>query len=706
MVKSFFDQNKYIFFLLIISTVACFGTLIYAPIYDFASEFFPARWFMMNSLENGVWPFWCPYRSMGIPAHADPQSFIFYLPFWLMRLMGNYNPYFWGVEFIFHVFMAGWGFYKLAQCFSKQSVVCFLIACCYMLSGLFTGNAQHYSWIIALAWLPWALNYMIRIFETPSLKNALCFALALSLMFTGGYSGFCFILFYFFIVFAMTHLIRMIIQKEGEKLKKLCLFLVLSGIALVLFSLPSLISYLETTHYVTRGDGLTYQQATAAAFVPKALLSLFFPWMASYSREWMALDISMRSIFVGLFTVFFFIIGLFQRKNTNVWIFIGWGILCLLLSFGNQLPLYRLAYKMPFINMLRIQTIFRCFVVVSILVVATKGCEVVYLNFNRYKMFFMAFLISLGVMYLVVMICHFAKVDFHHLQDCQNSFFWGLQSLFYVILILVVGLLLRRNKQHAKTVLTVGLIVDLVAMTWLCLPYTGYQKDLTNARFAKILATTPHAFPPPQEVTSSERLKHELDYGTMYQNLGCFAKKIEWASRDPFKLKNHEEMLQPYFEKDELLYLPKAVFFPSEIVYSETPLSLSVDTAYSSEARLKAHYETIADVEFTSFKPGEARLHTVTEETRPLVLAQMYYPGWKAVMDNNIPLTIKQLNTAMISVDVPKGEHKVRLYYDRPDCKIAFIVECVTVLFSFILIVLCAGNKSATQVKRLRRRPY
>lgn len=703
--RSFFNQNKYVLYLLAISFLAYFWTLIFAPVYDFASEFFPTRWFMMNSIENGVWPLWCPYRSMGLPAHADPQSSIFYLPFWLMALLGHYNPYFWGVEFIFHIFMAGWGFYKLAQCFSKQQVVCFIIACCYMMSGPFTGNAQHYSWIIALAWLPWALNYMIRIFETPTLKNALCFALALSLMFTGGYSGFCFILFYFFIVFALTHLIRMFIKKDLVRLKRAFLFLAVSGIALVLFSLPSLISYIETTQYVTRGDGLTFEKATAAAFIPKALLTLFFPWMASFSREWMALDISMRSIFVGLFTLFFLIIGLFQRKNTNVWIFLFWGTLCLLLSFGKQLPLYKLAYHMPFINMLRIQTIFRCFVVVSILVVATKGCEVVYLNFNRYKMFFMAFLISLGVMYLVVMVCHLAKVDFHHLQDCQNSFFWGLQSLFYVILILVVGLLLRRNKQRAQTVLTIGLIVDLVAMTWLCLPYTGYQKDLTNARFAKILATTPHAFPPPHEVTSSEKIKHERDYGTMYQNLGCFEKKIEWASRDPFKLKNHEEMLQPYLEKDELLYLPQAVFFPSEIVHSDVPLKLSVDTAYSSDANMKAHYETDATVEFRTFKPGEAVLHTVTAETRPLVLAQVWYPGWKGTIDNGVPLPIKQLNRAMISVDVPEGDHLIRLYYDRRDCKIAFIVQCSAVLLSIILIVICGNNRSAIRVKRPRRRP-
>ena len=695
MVKNFFRQNKYVFYLLIISILACFGTLIFAPIYDFADEFFPTRWFMMNALENGVWPFWCPYRSMGIPAHADPQSSIFYLPFWLLALAGHYSPYFWGVEFIFHVFVAGWGFYKLAHCFSKQGVVCFMMACCYMLSGLFTGNAQHYSWIIALAWLPWALNYMIRIFELPSLKNALGFALALSLMFTGGYSGFCFILFYFFIVFALTHFIRMMMHKETVKLKKLCLFLVISGVALVLLSLPSLISYKEAVNYVTRGEGLTYEQATAMAYTPKALLSLFFPWMASFSREWMELDISMRSIFVGLFTVFFFLVGLFQRKNINVWIFLAWGLLCLLLSFGNQLPIYKIAYNLPFIKMLRYQTIFRCFVVVSVLVVATKGCEAVCVNFDRYRNLFMLFLLSLTVMYLVVTISHIVKVDFSHWRDWdyRGHIYWVLQSLFYLGLMLVVAFLLWQKKRDAQPVLITVLLIDLIVMTWLCMAYTGFQKDFTNARFAKILATTPHAFPPPQEVTSPERLQHEQDYGFMWQNIGCFAKKIEWASRDPFKLKNHQEMLQTYIENDELLYLPQAVFFPSEIVCSKTPLSLSVDTSYSSDPSLKAHYETDAEVEFKDFKPGEIVLHTFTSEKRPVVLAQMWYPGWKAEIDDGIPLQINVLNKAMMSVDVPVGEHVIKMYYDRRDCKIAFVIQCVTAIITILLIVIRRGRK-------------
>ena len=694
--RKFFEQNKYVFYLLIISVLACFGTLVFAPIYDFADEFFPSRWFMMNTLENGVWPFWCPYRSMGIPAHADPQSSIFYLPFWLLALVGHYNSYFWGVEFIFHVFMAGWGFYKLAQCFSKREVVCFLIACCYMLSGPFTGNTQHYSWIIALAWLPWAFNYMIRIFETPSLKNALCFAFALSLMFTGGYSGFCFILFYFFIVFALTYVVSMIVHKELAKLKKLCLFLGVAGVALLLLSLPSFISYAEAVNYVTRGDGLSYEQATAMAFTPKALLSMFFPWMASYSREWMSLDISMRSVFVGLFTVFFFMVGLFQRKNVNVWLFLCWGILCLLLSFGNQLPIYKIAYQLPFINMLRYQTIFRCFVVVSILVVATLGCEALWMNFDRYKKLFMVFMLLLGAMYLAVVVYHVSMNWSQWQKNSTNSIHWILQSLFYLVLMLVVAFLLWRKKQDAQPILATALLMDLVVMAWLCLFSTGFQNNYTNAQLAEILKTTPYGFPPPQEVTSCERLKWEQDYGYMWQNIGCFAKKIEWASRDPFKLKTHQEMIQMYIEEDKLLYLPRAAFFPSEIVNSDEPQWLSVDTAYTSKSSLAAHYETDAEVEFKDFKPGELVIHTLSSEKRPVVLAQMWYPGWKAEMDDHTPMQINVLNKAMMSVDVPAGEHVIRMYYDRRDCKIAFVIQGAVALLALVLIMVIRRKTHAS----------
>lgn len=684
MFSKFIVNNKYYFYLLGVSIIACFWTLIYAPVFDFADEFFPTRWFMMNSLENGIWPFWCPYRSMGIPAHADPQSFIFYIPFWLLALVGHYNPFFWGAEFIFHVFVAGCGFYILAHHFSKNDILCFVVGCCYMLSGLFTGNAQHYSWIIALAWLPWALHFIFALFENPTLKRSIGLALSLSLLFTGGYSGFAFILFYFFVVYAIVQFVILIRQKSTIKTKQLLLQLCISAILLVLMALPSFISFAETTKYVTRGDGLTFEQATAMVYTPKALLTAFFPWMSGYDRSWMQLDISMRSIFIGVLTIYFFIIGLFQKRNTNTNLLLIFGVIWLILSFGNQTPVYRLAYKLPFISMLRFQTIFRCFFTLSMLAFAVIGMDSFVNNFKKYKKSFVLFLAAIGTMYVIVFILNALHIDLEAIKSRNNHFHWALQAVIYTLLLSTSALILYKKKDASFKYLSILIVSDMILSCWLSLASTGYQKKMTNSQFKTLLKSEPQGYPIPQNVTSSENIQHEKNYYTLWQNLGCLSKKIEWASRDPFKLKNHNEMLQKYFDDDIRLYLPTAIIVPKEVSYSSESTLLNADTVYTDDMTKVKHYNSRAEAYITTFEPGNIVFNTKTEEERPITVAQMQYPGWAATMDDTVNLEICTMNKAMMTVYVPKGDHTIRLSYDRLDCQIAFIVECLTVLFSLL----------------------
>ena len=679
-------SKKYYLVLLLVGITACFGTLIYAPIFDFADEFFPKRWFMMNALENGFWPFWCPYRSMGIPAHADPQSSVFYLPFWLLALVGHYNPYFWGAEFIFHIFVAGCGFYRLSHQFSKNDKICFVVACCYMLSGVFTGNTQHYSWIIAMAWLPWIFHFFFSVFENPTIKNSIGLSFSLSLLFTGGYSGFAFILFYFFIAYAAVYLTKAIRQKDFARIKPLLCQLGITLGLFVLMALPSLLSFAETTKYVTRGETLTFEQATAVAFVPKALLTLFFPWMSGYDRGWMPLDISMRSIFIGVLTVYFFIIGLAQKKNTNTLIMLVFGIICLLLSFGNQLPIYRLVYKLPFIGMLRFQTIFRCFFMLSMLVFAILGMNAFASDFKKYSKSFIIFLAAVGLMYVIVFIANAIHIDSEAIKSRDDNFHWALQSAIYIAILAASALLIWKKKELSFNYLSILIVADIILSSWLCLASTGYQKKFTNKQFCQVLAAEPKGYPIPEEVTSSEKIQGEKDYHTLWQNLGCLTKKIEWASRDPFKLKNHEEMAKKYNDEEKRLYLPTALIVPSDVVYTTESTQISTDTVYTLQAENANHYSTPANCAITAFEPGRIVVSTETEESRPIVVAQMYYPGWKATLDDSTPLEISVMNKAMMSVYAPEGRHTIRFTYNRPDCKIAFVIECLSVLLALFFV--------------------
>ena len=106
--------------LFIVSLLGYGHFLVNVPIHDFYNFFFPYRYFVTDAISQGVSPFWNPYESMGLSAHADPQSGVFYLPVWLFALIfGKYTTVCCAIEYIFHSFVGGAGFYFLAKHFAK-----------------------------------------------------------------------------------------------------------------------------------------------------------------------------------------------------------------------------------------------------------------------------------------------------------------------------------------------------------------------------------------------------------------------------------------------------------------------------------------------------------------------------------------------------------------------------------------------------------
>lgn len=133
----------YLALLLIVSLLGYGRYLFHAPIYDFYNFFFPYRYSVVDAISHGAEPFWNPYQSMGLPAHADPQSGVFYLPVWLFALVfGKYTTVMCGIEFIFHAFVGGAGFYFLAKHFTKDRLPAFVSAAFYLLSGFFGATAS------------------------------------------------------------------------------------------------------------------------------------------------------------------------------------------------------------------------------------------------------------------------------------------------------------------------------------------------------------------------------------------------------------------------------------------------------------------------------------------------------------------------------------------------------------------------------------
>ena len=66
-------------------------------------------------------------------------------------------------------------------------------------------------------------------------------------------------------------------------------------------------------------------------------------------------------------------------------------------------------------------------------------------------------------------------------------------------------------------------------------------------------------------------------------------------------------------------------------------------------------------VSFEERRPEYLRLSVRTGETGMLVLSEMYFPDWKARLDDK-PAEIYPVDYALRGVTVPAGEHKVEMY--------------------------------------------
>lgn len=702
--QSLFQKLKYPILILLVALLGYFWFLIFAPIYDFADEFFPGRLFLVESIRNGIFPLWIPYQSMGLPVHADPQAGTFYLPLWILSLFTDYNPFCWGIEYIFHAFMGGLGFYFLAKHFTENKIIQFSVAIAYMLSGFYVGNAQHISWIIAATWIPWIIYWTIRFYIEPTLKSSILIAVFTSLLFNGGYPGFWILTAYLFLALSIYFMI-----KNRKSITKKWVFktgglLFITAILTLILILPAFISFVEIKALMTRGVPLSYESQISCSYSPQSFISLCFPFIACTDGEFIKNDISMSSIYIGIVLLPIIFVGLLKKKNNLIKFFIGLGIIALLMSVGKYLPFHRWAFQyIPLINMMRLPSIFRLFVIIPLLILAIHGLNHYSQKMNIIKIM----LLVLGGVILLFISVLFLKYQSLFFQDLKNTTWTNISEqptyLKFIIqgviqlIFIGLGFLWIYVKPDKMKCFTSILIIDLLVNGAFCIHKTGYMKELKNSELSTFLNQMPRNYSIPQEVTTSNQIYWKTPYPYLWRNLGIYSKQLEWFSYKGVILKNFEIMTAPNIQKGKELYFPKVAFFPKIVQYSKIALKITPDSAYTDQIGLAKHYiDTISTLNLSVFEPGKIIVNSNSLIERPLVICQSYYPGWKAKMEDGKSLKIIPMNSSMLSVLVPKGDHTIEFYYHRPDIIGSFIIQMVGTLFVVLTLMLMS-------VKRIKK---
>ena len=148
-------------------------------------------------------------------------------------------------------------------------------------------------------------------------------------------------------------------------------------------------------------------------------------------------------------------------------------------------------------------------------------------------------------------------------------------------------------------------------------------------------------------------------------------------------------------------YLPRAFFVPYfKIVDRDKILDLIIKADFDPQNAVlfeKADlpvFEHISNTpheigrdnwtKITSYQPDEITLEAYSDNSGFLFLSEIYYPGWKAYLDNK-PAKIFRGNYLFRVIELPGGYHKVRFTFDPISIKIGTTITLLTLLILVLL---------------------
>jgi uncharacterized membrane protein YiaA len=182
--------------------------------------------------------------------------------------------------------------------------------------------------------------------------------------------------------------------------------------------------------------------------------------------------------------------------------------------------------------------------------------------------------------------------------------------------------------------------------------------------------------------------------GNLYENTNVLARAF---LADSFLvLKNESEIVERFRSKDfdpekEVILeedpgIRRSSFPPAPRLRRTGVVRRSQDDSRShtnNEKRL-TNNERVAILNYT---PNEVVIHAKLDSPKFLVLADTYYPGWKAYADG-ARTKLYKADYLLRAVYLESGEHTVRLVFDPFSFKLGLVVSGITLIFTILYIAI------------------
>jgi hypothetical protein len=689
--------KKYPYLLLIIIAIAGYFQVSFFQNtlkWDVMDQYYPWRMFVVQCLRNGIMPFWNPYEQLGYPMHADPQSGVWYPLVWIFALFGDYTLYSVQAEYILHIALGGIGMMLLLQRFHVQRSIAFMLSIAYMFCGLFIGNAQHLTFVIAACWMPYVLLAFKNMAEHNHWRYALHFSLFGYLLVSGGYPAFSIILFY--LLTGATVYLFIINRQSKHWMKRFLLHASIAVGLLLLCSSALLFSVIQSADYLSRAEGLPFKTASFGPFSPQSLLSLLFPLASAKDSSFFDTDISMSSVYMGLLPLAGLLLLIIRPKSRSSWLIFVVTILMLFASFGSYTPVFGWLYNnLPMMNLFRFPSVFRLFFIIGALLLS--GCALSAPD--------MASRLKKIILFFIVLLALVVAANHKHYHYDNNATSWheminhltleqsvAWQALIQLGLCIIAWIIFRLKHHWIMPMLVVFTTIDMVVAAQLNIPVNVTYSLKTKSVAADVKQKAVHDF----QIPEIRPIQMNNDSGgwvsPFWRNLNLFKKQPAWDGYNSFQLKNYirfvdDEMLRQRQLRNNWVYFADSIVaYNDEIIPASMQTQNVVYVPDSSYHQLTGLQGAHSQINVETFNPGYIKLNVSAEKSAALCLMQQYYPGWNIYVDGTktTPVITDYL---FMTIPISEGKHQVAYVYENTLLhqfwKLSLISLVMTIIGSF-----------------------
>lgn len=660
---------------------------------DAFNGYFPAKFFISESLYAGHVPWWNPYINYGLPQYGDMNSGFWSPITWLIASTTGYTAYSFTIELLLYLFIAGSGMFVLCRSYRLTLTVSLIAGTAYMCSGYMVGHLQHFNWISGAAFIPFTFWSYRRLQKRFSVKNIIIAANLFYLFTASAHPGIIIGAIYFFTAYTVYYFFRhQHDQKSTFTFSKWIRSNALLVVSLLLLGAGMITGYADILPHITRGEKVNSIAAMANPVSLQSSVSLLLPLSITKNDAFFGTDLSMRNIYFGIPLLIFFMYALFSRKSGVQKFFLFAGLFFFLLSLGGIFKQFSWNY-LPLMAYVRLNGEFAIFALFCFILFAAFSMDkylknnqgfsgkTVYIYYLTEALLFIAIAIGIyktlsthqGFLYQANTSILQPGIDLKLKSLIDSISFYDtlwLQGL--IQLLLLWGIKYGLKKKRQSLLLRIS-IADLVLATLLNIPFTGVGKASVHDVQA-VLNKAPHGLPVPGMQPINKYLPEVSKEESMLVGDWSFYNKqigVPSFAFYPVELKKSHK-----------------IFEDSLSIYAEKPFLFSVQND-------KARELIILSFEGHSI---DARIKSTLQDS--IVFQQNNYPHWSTYYDGK-KITTSAYKDVFISAAYDKGIHTIRFTFEPVLVKKAMMVSIISLVISWLLLIYFLLKRASLSSRQL-----